>query len=124
MLRRALSFVSHVVSRRGFLLFLSSSSFSSRLRPFLKRHSFLLPEVILLFSHSSLLFLKDALKLQIPVISVLDSNSNPFGIHFPIPGNDHSLDSLLFYSDLFSNAILHARRLELSLFSPSSSPLS
>ena len=37
------------------------------------------------------LAIKESIKLGIPIVAILDSNSNPEGIDFPIPGNDLSL---------------------------------
>ena len=48
----------------------------------------------------------EAKKLNIPVIAVLDSNSNPDGIAFPIPGNDDAGRAIALYCDLISRAAL------------------
>ncbi|PIR54775.1 30S ribosomal protein S2 [Candidatus Peregrinibacteria bacterium CG10_big_fil_rev_8_21_14_0_10_36_19] len=37
---------------------------------------------------------KEAKRLGLPVVAILDSNSNPSGVDFPIPGNDDALKSL------------------------------
>lgn len=52
------------------------------------------------------LAIKEAQKLNIPVIAVVDSNSNPDGIDYPIPGNDDAIRSIRLYCDLFSAAAL------------------
>ena len=52
------------------------------------------------------LAIKEANKLGIPVIAVIDSNSNPDGINFPIPGNDDAIRSITLYCDLVSEAVL------------------
>lgn len=49
---------------------------------------------------------KEAKLLNIPVIGILDSNSNPEDIAFPIPGNDDAIRAIRFYCDLFSRSIL------------------
>jgi len=49
---------------------------------------------------------KEAHKLGIPVIAVLDSNSDPRGIAYPVPGNDDALRAINLYCELFSNAVL------------------
>ena len=49
---------------------------------------------------------KEAQKLNIPVIAVIDSNSNPDGINFPIPGNDDAIRSISLYCRLMSDAVL------------------
>ena len=50
--------------------------------------------------------IKEATKLNIPVVAVLDSNCDPAGITFPIPGNDDAIRSIALYCGLFSDAVL------------------
>ncbi len=57
---------------------------------------------------------KEANKLGIPVIAVIDSNSSPEGIDFPIPGNDDALRAIELYCDLVSSAILDGIQAEMS----------
>lgn len=52
------------------------------------------------------LAIQEALKLNIPIIAVLDSNSNPDNINFPIPGNDDATRSIKLYCKLISDAAL------------------
>ena len=48
----------------------------------------------------------EAQKLGIPVTAILDSNSNPDGISYPIPGNDDAARALSLYCDLAARAII------------------
>jgi len=48
----------------------------------------------------------EANKLGIPVIAVLDTNSKPDGVDYPIPGNDDSTRALRLYCRLISDSIL------------------
>ncbi|MGB8600566.1 MAG: 30S ribosomal protein S2 [Rhizomicrobium sp.] len=48
----------------------------------------------------------EARKLNIPVVAILDSNSNPDGISFPIPGNDDASRALALYCDLVARAAI------------------
>lgn len=57
---------------------------------------------------------QEANKLGIPVFAILDSNSNPEGVDFPIPGNDDALRAITLYCDLFSDAILDGLQAELA----------
>lgn len=57
---------------------------------------------------------KEANKLGIPVIAILDSNSCPEGIDFPIPGNDDALRAIELYCDLISSAILNGIQAEMA----------
>jgi small subunit ribosomal protein S2 len=48
----------------------------------------------------------EARKLGIPVAAILDSNSNPEGISFPIPGNDDASRAIALYCDLAARAVI------------------
>jgi small subunit ribosomal protein S2 len=48
----------------------------------------------------------EALKLKIPVIAVIDSNSNPDGITYPVPGNDDAGRAITLYCDLIARAAI------------------
>ena len=56
------------------------------------------------------LAIKEAIKLNIPIVAVLDSNSNPDGINFPIPGNDDARRSIDLYCELLKKTILDAKK--------------
>src|ERR1700742_2990461 len=48
----------------------------------------------------------EAQKLGIPVTAILDSNSNPDGIAYPIPGNDDAARAISLYCDLVARAVI------------------
>jgi small subunit ribosomal protein S2 len=48
----------------------------------------------------------EARKLDIPVAAILDSNSDPDGINFPIPGNDDASRAIALYCDLAARAVI------------------
>jgi small subunit ribosomal protein S2 len=48
----------------------------------------------------------EAKKLKIPVIAIIDSNSNPDGVNYPIPGNDDAGRAITLYCDLISRAAI------------------
>jgi len=52
------------------------------------------------------LALTEAAKLGIPVIAICDTNVNPDGIDYPVPGNDDAVRAINLYCDLISGAIL------------------
>lgn len=56
----------------------------------------------------------EANKLGIPVVAVLDSNSEPIGVDFPIPGNDDALRAISLYCDLLVEAVLDGIQREMS----------
>lgn len=48
----------------------------------------LVPRALLILNMTqNSILVKEAIKLRIPVVAVLDNKSDPFGIQFPIPGN-------------------------------------
>jgi len=50
--------------------------------------------------------IKEARRLGIPVVAIVDSNCDPDGITFPIPGNDDAGRAIQFYCDALSRAVL------------------
>ncbi len=50
--------------------------------------------------------IQEARKLNIPVVSILDTNCSPDGIAFPIPGNDDAARAIQLYCDLIADAVL------------------
>ncbi len=56
------------------------------------------------------LAIKESIKLGIPIIAILDSNSDPEGIDFPIPGNDDARRSIDLYCNLINETIENAKK--------------
>ena len=52
----------------------------------------------------------EAKKLSIPIIAVLDTNSDPTGIDYPIPGNDDARRSINLYCELLKKTITDAEK--------------
>jgi small subunit ribosomal protein S2 len=50
--------------------------------------------------------IQEARKLNIPVIAILDTNSDPDGITYPVPGNDDAARAIQTYCDLIADAVL------------------
>jgi small subunit ribosomal protein S2 len=57
-------------------------------------------------SNKEAIAIQEAKKLNIPVVAVLDTNSNPDGIDYPIPGNDDASRAIELYCGLVEKAIL------------------
>jgi small subunit ribosomal protein S2 len=57
---------------------------------------------------------QEANKLGIPVVAVLDSNSDPHGVTYPVPGNDDALRAINLYCDLFAQAVLDGIQQEMA----------
>ncbi len=56
--------------------------------------------------------LREAKRLDIPVIALVDTNCDPTSIDYPIPGNDDAIRSIKLIADKISNAILEAKELK------------
>ena len=50
--------------------------------------------------------IQEARKLNIPVVAILDTNCDPAGITYPIPGNDDAARALQLYCDLIADSVL------------------
>ena len=62
--------------------------------------------IVVIDTNKESLAVAEANKLGIPVVAVLDSNSSPTGIDFPIPGNDDAARAITLYCDLIARAAL------------------
>jgi len=56
------------------------------------------------------LAIQESVKLGIPIIAILDSNSNPDGIDYPIPGNDDARRAIDLYCNLIKETIIAAKK--------------
>ena len=69
------------------------------------------PEMIFIIdTNIESLAVKEAIKLNIPIVAILDTNSDPENIAYPIPGNDDARRSINLYCDLIKNTILDAAK--------------
>jgi small subunit ribosomal protein S2 len=50
--------------------------------------------------------IQEARKLNIPVVAILDTNSDPIGITYPVPGNDDAARALQLYCDLVADSVI------------------
>ena len=66
-----------------------------------------LPDMLFVIdTNKEAIAIKEAKKIGIPVVAILDSNSSTDGVDFPIPGNDDAARALALYCDLASQTIL------------------
>ncbi len=66
-----------------------------------------LPDIMVVIdTNKEAIAIAEANTLGIPVVAVLDSNSNPAGVNYPIPGNDDAMRAITLYCDLINGAIL------------------
>ncbi|MDJ0683399.1 MAG: 30S ribosomal protein S2 [Alphaproteobacteria bacterium] len=74
-----------------------------------------LPDLIFIIdTNKEAIAVQEANNLGIPVAAIIDSNSDPDGITFPIPGNDDAMRSINLYCDLITAAILDGLQVSLS----------
>lgn len=65
-----------------------------------------IPDVIVIFdTNKEKNALEEAKVLNIPIVAIIDSNSNPEGIDFPIPGNDDATRAIMTFCELISETI-------------------
>jgi small subunit ribosomal protein S2 len=58
--------------------------------------------------------IKEGQKLGIPVVAVVDSNSNPLGITYPVPGNDDALRAINLYCNLMVQSVVGGLQKEMA----------
>ena len=54
--------------------------------------------------------IQEANKLGIPVVGVVDTNSNPDGVDFVIPGNDDAIRAIHIYASSVADAVLEGKQ--------------
>ena len=70
-----------------------------------------IPDIVFIIdTNYESLAIKESIKLGIPIIAVLDTNSNPDGIDYPIPGNDDARRSIDLYCNLVKDTIIDAKQ--------------
>jgi small subunit ribosomal protein S2 len=74
-----------------------------------------LPDILFVIdTNKEAISVAEANTLHIPVVAILDSNSSPDGIAYPIPGNDDAMRAIHLYCDLVASAVLDGLQAELA----------
>jgi len=74
-----------------------------------------LPDILFVIdTNKEAIAVHEANTLRIPVVAILDSNSSPDGIAYPIPGNDDAMRAIHLYCDLVAAAVLDGLQAELA----------
>jgi small subunit ribosomal protein S2 len=74
-----------------------------------------LPDILFVIdTNKEQIAIAEARKLGIPVVAIIDSNSDPEGITHPVPGNDDALRAVTLYCDLMVGSVLDGIQAELS----------
>jgi small subunit ribosomal protein S2 len=73
-----------------------------------------LPDILFVVdTNKEAIAIAEAQKLGIPVVAILDSNSDPRGITHPVPGNDDAMRAISLYCDLVADSVLDGLQAEL-----------
>jgi small subunit ribosomal protein S2 len=73
-----------------------------------------LPDILFVIdTNKESIAIEEARRLGIPVIGILDSNSTPDGVTFPIPGNDDAIRAINLYCELMTAAVLDGLQAEM-----------
>ena len=74
-----------------------------------------LPDIMFVIdTNKEAIAVKEAKVLGIPVAAIIDSNSDPSGIDYRIPGNDDALRAITLYCDLMAHAVLDGIQTEMA----------
>jgi small subunit ribosomal protein S2 len=72
-----------------------------------------LPDILFVIdTNKEAIAVQEANKLKIPVVAILDSNSDPDGILYPVPGNDDAMRAVHLYCQLVADAVLDGLQAE------------
>lgn len=151
-LRLALNFTAHVAFRGGIILFFNRNALNAhtveKTAMDCGEHSHTrfwrggvftnanvqfdavtrLPDLCIFFSTLNNIMsqhtaVRDAAKMNIPSIGIIDSNCNPDLITYPIPANDDSPAAVELYCKLFKEAILRGKKIRRELFEDATAPV-
>ena len=65
-----------------------------------------IPDVIVIFdTNKEKIALQEAKMLNIPIVAIIDSNSNPDDINYPIPGNDDATRAITTFCELITSTV-------------------
>ena len=68
-----------------------------------------LPGIIFVIdTRKELIAVAEARRLGIPIIAIVDTNCNPTGIDYPIPGNDDAIRAITLFTQIIANAVVEA----------------
>ena len=74
-----------------------------------------LPDILFIIdTNKEALAIEEANTLNIPVVAILDSNSDPRGVTYPVPGNDDAIRAIQTYCDLIGGSVLDGISAEIS----------
>ena len=62
--------------------------------------------IFIIDTHKEQIAVAEARRMGIPIIAVVDTNCNPEGIDFPIPGNDDAIRAISLFTSIIANAVI------------------
>nr|BDN85827.1 ribosomal protein S2 [Microheliella maris]BDN85844.1 ribosomal protein S2 [Microheliella maris] len=129
LMKRALGFIQKVVATRGTVLIIGPETLLESVPSYIttskqvlmlpkwtagslsnynkQLQTYLIPDLIILLKPlDNKVLINEASILNIPIIGIIDTDSDLKGITYPIPGNDDSLSAIYLYFNLFLYAIV------------------
>lgn len=70
--------------------------------------------LVVIDTNKEALAIDEARRLGIPVFAIVDTNCDPEGVDFPVPGNDDATRAITLYCDLFAEAVLDGLQAEIT----------
>ena len=68
-----------------------------------------LPGILFIIdTHKEQIAVAEACRMGIPIVAVVDTNCNPEGIDYPIPGNDDAIRAITLFTQVIANAVIEA----------------
>jgi len=64
--------------------------------------------IFIIDTHKEQIAVKEARRMGIPIVAIVDTNCNPEGIDFPIPGNDDAIRAISLFTSIIANAVIEA----------------
>jgi small subunit ribosomal protein S2 len=64
--------------------------------------------IFVIDTHKEQIAVKEARRMGIPIVAIVDTNCNPEGIDFPIPGNDDAIRAISLFTSIIANAVIEA----------------
>ncbi|MCM1320628.1 MAG: 30S ribosomal protein S2 [Bacteroides sp.] len=64
--------------------------------------------VFIIDTHKEQIAVTEARRMGIPIVAVVDTNCNPEGIDYPIPGNDDAIRAITLFTQIIANAVIEA----------------
>ena len=64
--------------------------------------------VFIIDTHKEQIAVTEARRMHIPIVAIVDTNCNPEGIDYPIPGNDDAIRAISLFTSIIANAVIEA----------------